>query len=244
MGRLVAPCYMDGQFEQSVIPGVELNLFQDYADLTLTDGGPSYWTAEAMAKGDLKIAAASFGAEALTLPTADAIIKAFIGNSGLTENTFMGSAVSGITLQRPINLGFLPPGSSFRRRIINNNDNTVTPTIVASGGLTLVGTTTIITVNWREYLFRIYNSSPATSAYVGSTNASKAVTCADLEQVKYITPGMAAFGTNAGAAAVVDSVNYDTGAIHVTVNSTGTASQVWTFTPRIVMESVGISGTI
>lgn len=239
---LVSPLYNVGSMEQNLSLGDFINTAEDTyaianaAGVTLIGGD--------LVRGDILRSGAAGVSDAL--PTADDLIKALIGSINKISPPDNAPLIPTqvVQLAWPANLIPVFPGSSFRRTIINNNTGTLTLTVPANSGISLLGTTTIITVNWREYLIRILNSSPITIISVTTTNTTLTLTNVDLTLINNITPGMSVFGTGIGAAAVVTAVNRDTGIISVSVASTATANNIAvTFTPTVTVRGLR-SGTV
>ncbi len=186
------------------------------------------------------------GAVATTLPTADQIITAIKGNANVINPPAPSPYDSGHDtappMQWPSNLGVITPGSTFRWIVRNLNgagNNTITAQ--ASTGVTVSGTATLATNTWREFIVRILCSAPSVIVGMGTTNANKVLTTADLESVKKVQ----IFGVGIGASAKVVAVDYNTGNVTVDVNSTATAAGpiAITFTPTIVFTNLR-AGTI
>jgi hypothetical protein len=129
------------------------------------------------------------------------------------------------------------PGTSYRLRILNNNTGTLT--LVAGTGVTLAGTTTILTVNFRDYLITVLNGTPQQIFAASTTNASAVVTGMSAAQTQAISPGMLVTGTGIPAAATVLSVQPGVG-FTLSANATATGSLVaLTFLPRIEVRGIG-----
>jgi hypothetical protein len=188
------------------------------------------------------------GAVATTLPTADQIIAALKGNVNVvvppTNSAYDGGHEIAPPMQWPSNLGTIPVQTTVRWVIRNLNGGTNTVTAQASSGVTVSGTATVATVKWREYILRVLCSAPATVLGCSTTNANKVLTTTDIETVKRIQVGMSVFGTNIGAAAVVTAVDYNTGNVTVSVNSTGTGGPFGiTFTPTVTFTNLRAGDT-
>lgn len=189
------------------------------------------------------------GAVALNLPTADQIIAAIRGNQNVINppgvSPYDTAHDAAPPMQWPTNLGILEAGETFRYIIRNLNGNTLTVTAIAATGVTVIGTATIATLKWREYIVRIISSAPTTVLGMGTTNANKVLTTTDLETVKKIQPGQSVSGTNIGAAAKVQAVDYNTGNVTVDVNSTGTNAGplAITFQPTVTFTNLRAGDT-
>jgi hypothetical protein len=68
---------------------------------------------------------------------------------GMIQNNFVAA---GATTPAGV-----PTGTTYRMRLMNNNTGTLT--IVAGTNVTLAGTTTIATVNFRDYLVTVLNGT-------------------------------------------------------------------------------------
>src|SRR6266850_1485427 len=186
------------------------------------------------------------GAVATTLPTADQIISAIKGNVNVINppapSPYDGGHDTAVPMQWPTNLGVIQPFSTFRWIVRNLNgagNNTITAQ--ASSGVTVVGTATLATLTWREFIVRIFSSAPLVIVGMGTTNANKVLTTPDLESVKKVQPGQSVFGVGIGAAAKVVAVDYNTGNVTVDVNSTATAAAptiAVTFTPTVTFTNL------
>lgn len=189
------------------------------------------------------------GAVATTLPSADTIIAALKGNVNVVvppDNIAYDSGHNiAPPMQWPSNLGTIPVQTTVRWVIRNLNAGTNTLTAPANVGVSISGTATIATVKWREYILRVLNSNPTTVVGATMTNASKVLNTTDTETLKKIGVGMSVFGTNIGAAAVVTAVDYNTGNILVSVNSTGTSAVplAITFTPTVTFTNLRAGDT-
>lgn len=176
--------------------------------------------------------------------TANQLVDALRGNFNVMSPP--GNALYGITpnqnvaLAWPANVEPFNPNSSFRRIIVSTTANAITQSVPASSGISLAAapfnTTIVAASSWREYIFSIVNSTP-TYVLVGSqTTATKPFTANVANQVRNITPGMSAYGTNIAANTKVVSVNIDTGVVILDTNVTATlANNAVTFTPTVVV---------
>lgn len=188
------------------------------------------------------------GAVATTLPTAAQICDAVQGQLNKivppANSPYNAAFNAAPDMQWPANLGLLQPDTSFRHVFRNLNgagNNTITAP--ANAGVTVSGTATIATVTWREYLITIKCSAPQILIGLTTTNATKNLTNLDKDLIKRLQVGMSVYGVGIGAAAVVDSVNYDAGSCTVTVASTATADNIGvTFTPTVIFTNLR-SGT-
>jgi hypothetical protein len=188
----------------------------------------------------LKVAVSgNAGAVATTLPTAEQIIAAIQGQLNKIvppANIPYDSAHDGAPeMQWPANLGVIPPDTTFRFFLSNANagTNTLTPQ-ASSGVLAIVGTATVATNVWREWIVRIISSAPAVTIGCTTTNASLVLSNVDKNLIKQLQPGMSVFGTGIGALARVTAVNYEAGTVSVSVASTATANNIGvSFTPTL-----------
>lgn len=189
------------------------------------------------------------GAVATTLPSADSIIAALKGNENVIVPPDNIAYDSGHNIpppmQWPSQLGIIAPQQTCRWVIRNLNAGTNTLTAPANVGVSISGTTTIATLKWREYILRVLCSNPTTVLGITMTNATKILNTTDTETLKKIGVGMSVFGTNIGAAAVVTAVDYNTGNISVSVNSTGTSAVplAGTFTPTVTFTNLRAGDT-
>lgn len=187
-------------------------------------------------------------AHTLTLPTADAIVKALIGSINKLsppDNALYGTLPSqSVQTEWPPNSQPLQQGASYQQTFINNNSGTTTFAAPANSGVSILGTATLITVNWIDFLIRVLNSSPLVVLPVTTTNTTLTLTNVNQDLIANVTPGMSVFGTGIGAAAVVTAVNWDTRVITVSVASTATADNVAvTFTPTVTFQRLR-TGTV
>lgn len=240
---LVAPSYQIGVYNGPMLPG-DIPNFNEQTNAI--DGTGSFtFAVKEIVSGDGFIS----GGAAVngTLPTADQIIAGLKGSLNIVTppaNNLYGTLPQQVVqLAWPANLAPFAPGATFRRTYANNNSNTVT--MVTAAGITLTAPTTIITVNWREYLFTILNSSPSTLLGATTTNTTKTLTNVDLTAINNVTPGMLATGMGLGAAPnAVTAVNRDTGVISLNVASTASADNIAvTFTPSMTVRGMK-SGTV
>lgn len=210
--------------------------------LAVATAGNVTLTGQQMAAGDL-VLSGSAAALALTMPTADQLVKALAGNMNTIAppgNVLYGPTQS-VQLQWPANINPLDYASSFRRTFINNNTvaGVVTITAPATSGVTISGTATIAIATWREYKVRIINATPAAVIVATTTNASKVLSNISPDVLANVTPGMSAYGTGIGASAIVTAVDFNANTITVDVNSTATADNIAvTFTPTVIYENI------
>lgn len=131
----------------------------------------------------------------------------------------------------------VPVGTSYRMRLMNSNSGTLT--IVAGTNVTLAGTTTIATVNFRDYLVTVLNGTPQQVFAATTVNASAVVTALSAAQTLLLNPGMAVSGTGISGGTTVLSVQPGVG---VTLSANATASNTLvalTFAPRIEFRGIG-----
>jgi hypothetical protein len=232
---LVQPLYNIGGVKQEWGVG---DMFNTREKTVAVDGAASFTYAAAdFAGGDL-IVGGGAGVTG-TLPTADQIIKAIMGNIFQQPSSVPYHGYSTAPVQDLTFLTMIPPNSSFRRTVINNNSSTLTHAAPSNGGVTISGTATIATANWREYIVRIMEASPAIAIVGSTTNASKALTNLNKDQARQVRVGMSIYGTGIGASAKVAAVNYDTGAVTTDVNSSATADNILiTFTPTVILQAL------
>jgi|SRR6188768_1561866 len=132
-------------------------------------------------------------------------------------------------------LGVLP-GTSYRLRIVSTNTGTLT--IVAGTNVTLAGTTTVPTVNTREYLVTVLNGTPQQVYAATTTNTSAVITGLSAAQTQNLSPGMAVSGTGIPASTTVISVQPGVG-VTLSANATATGTLVaLTFAPRIELRGI------
>jgi hypothetical protein len=229
-----------GAIEAPMYPGDLINTFELEPSSINNAAGVTYTSAQ-IVNQDLDRSGAVAVSD--TLPTADQIVKALIGSINLISppaNALYGTLpTQTVQLAWPANLNPLMPGSTFRRIIRSANTGVLTIAVQANSGVSLLGTTTIAATSWREYLFKILNSSPLVVIPLSTTNANQNLTNVDPTLILNITVGMSVFGTGIGASAVVDAVQRDTGVIHVSVASTATADNVAvTFTPTVTVRGL------
>lgn len=233
---LATPLYDVGGIKQKLNPGDLINTMEQ--TFAVVDAAAHTYPGHELARGE--IIRSGGAALADVLPTADGLIKALIG-SLYTSPATAGFASYSTALVSEFNPSLQPiqAGSSFRRTWINNNTDVLTLTAPASSGITIAGTATIPTVNWREFIIRILNSTP-TLLLIGTTaNASKVLSNFNKDLINNITPGMSVYGVGIGASAKVTAVNRDAGTISVDVNSTADADNIAiTFTPTVVVTTL------
>lgn len=241
---LVKPLVIAESIKAALEAGNILNLSEN-PPVAVNGAAAFTYAAADIVKGDLAISGGA--AVAGTLPTAEQLINALRGSLNIPSPP--GNALYGVlptqavVTQWPGNALPIDPQSSFRRSFLNSNSNTVTQTPPVNAGVTVVGTATIATVTWREYLIRIMNSSPSAILAFDTVNTSKVLTLyptnANRELLAQITPGMSVYGTGIGASAKVDSVNIDTGKVTVDVASTADGSNIAvTFTPTVIYQNI------
>lgn len=233
-----------GPIEMPLYPGDLINTME-LEPVAIANAAGVAITAQQLVSQDIDRSGAAAVAD--TLDTADNIVKALIGSINKMsppDNQLYGTLPTQVVqLAWAANLNPLMPGSSFRRTIRSANSGTLTISVVANSGVSLLGVTTIPATSWREYLIKILNSSPTIIIGCTTTNANPVLSNVDLNLIANITNGMSVFGTNIGAAAVVVAVNRDLGTITLSVNSTATGSnQAITFTPTVTVRGVR-SGT-
>lgn len=240
---LVSPLWQMGGIEAPMFPGDVLNTNESVQTIAL-DAAYTYSGAE-IAFGDIFRTLIS-GAVTDVFPTANQLIDALRGNVNVVtppSNELYGSQPSrSVQLAWPANLMPFQPGSTFRRTIVETTAFIITMDIPASGGITLAAApyniTAIAASSWREFVFKIMNSSPTVIIPVGQVNATKPLTvpAAYLDMINNITPGMSVYGTNIAASTKVAGVNRDTGIITLDTNVTATLSlNAVTFTPTVVV---------
>lgn len=131
----------------------------------------------------------------------------------------------------------VPVGTSYRMRLMNSNTGTLT--IVAGTNVTLAGTTTIATVNFRDYLVTVLNGTPQQVFAATTTNTSAVITGLSAAQTSLLSPGMAVSGTGISGGATVLSVQPGVG-VTISSNATATGTLVaLTFAPRIEFRGIG-----
>lgn len=153
-------------------------------------------------------------------------------NTWLTGMLQQGFIAAGATTP----LG-VPVGTSYRMRLMNSNSGTLT--IAAGTNVTLAGTTTIATVNFRDYLVTVLNGTPQQVFAATTVNASAVVTALSAAQTSLLSPGMAVSGTGISGGTTVLSVQPGVG---VTLSANATASNslvALTFAPRIEFRGIG-----
>lgn len=233
-----------GPIEMPLYPGDLINTME-LEPVAIVNAAGQNITAQQLVTQDIDRSGAAGVTD--TLDTADNIVKTLIGSMNKMsppDNNLYGTLPSqSVALAWSANLNPLMPGSSFRRTIRNANTGTLTIAVPANSGMSLLGTTTILTVQWREYLIKILNSTPTIIIGCSTTNANPVLTNVDLNLIANVTNGMSVFGTNIGAAAVIVAINRDLGTITLSVNSTATgANQAITFTPTVTVRGLR-SGT-
>ncbi len=226
-------------FPGDIINGVELD------PLAIANAAGVAYTGAQFGPTDINRSGAAAVSD--TLPTADDLIKSMIGSVNLISppaNSLYGILPNqAVALAWPANVMPLMPGSSFRRTIYNNNTGLLTLAVPANAGISLVGTTTIATVLWREYLVKILNSSPAVTLSC-TTSTNTLLTNVDTTLINNVTPGMSVYGAGIAAATKVAAVNRDTGTITLDTATTATANNVGvTFTPTVTVRGLR-SGTV
>jgi len=240
---LKAPMSMVGGLETQFWPGDILNLSENVQTAAL-DAAYTY-SGKEIADGDIFRTLMSAGRTDI-MPSADDIIAALMGNLNAVSppnNELYGLQPNrSVTLAWPANVSPIQPGSSFRRMIVATTAFALTMSVPASKGISFAAApydqVDVAASSWREYLFKILNSSPTTVIPVSQTNATKPLTvsASNLEAIRNITPGMSAYGTNIAASTKVAAVNQDTGVITLDTNVTATLSNnAVTFTPTIVI---------
>lgn len=155
------------------------------------------------------------------------------------SNTWLAALINGYLGSGPLSPLGVQMGAAYRFCIVNTNTGTLT--IVAGTGVTLAGSTTIATVNTREYLVTILNGTPQQVFAATTTNASAVVTGMTAAQTSLITPGMLVTGTGIPALATVLSVQPGVG-FTLSANATATGSLVaLTFNPRIELRGLFVA---
>jgi hypothetical protein len=248
---LKAPMSMVGGLETQFWPGDLLNLSENLQ--TIASDTAYTYSGKEIASGDIFHTLISAN-RIMTLPGSDDIIAALMGNLNAVSppnNELYGLQPNrSVTLAWPANASPIQPGSTFRRLIVSTTAFSITMAVPASKGISLGAApydqTVIAASTWREYLFKILNSSPTVIIPVDQTTGTKPLTvpASNLEAIRNITPGMSAYGTNIAASTKVAAVNQDTGVITLDTNVTATiANNPVTFTPTIVMYGLR-SGTL
>jgi hypothetical protein len=230
---------------QVINPGDILNMKENVP--VAVSGAANFTIANTdLAQADLAV---SGGAGVnMTWPTAQSILDALRGNINVLSppsNALYGSLPSqSVQTQWPANLQPFEPGTTFRRTVYNSNTGTLTS--VTNTGITLAGTTTVITVNWREFLLTIKNSSPTQITQATTTNASAVLSNVDSTVIQSLTNGMLATGTGLGAAPNrIVAINRDALTVTLSVVATASANNIAvTFTPEIEVRGLLKSGTI
>jgi len=245
---LARPLVMMGAVKQALNPGDILDASENPL-LSVTVAGAVSLTGQQCVNGDVVITGGT--AHTVSFPTADQLVKALIGSINKMsppDNQLYGSLPSqSVQLQWPANGNPLQAGASFRRIFRNENSGTTTFAAQASSGVTGLGTLTIATALWIEFLVRILNSSPLVVLVVSTSNAggaaNKKLTNVNKDLIANVTVGMSVYGTGIGASAKVTAVDLDAGIIYVDVDSTATADNIAvTFTPTVTFQRVR-SGT-
>jgi hypothetical protein len=175
------------------------------------------------------------------------------GDSTLT----VSSILSGLILRSGAGAGFadtlptvdqllaaapnLSVGDSFLLSIQNNSG--YTDTLTTNTGWTLAGTTTVVTVNTRDYLVSITSARRASIGVGSSTNGSPILTALSDDACKAVSPGMLVTGTGVPASTTVVSVNADTNTITMSANATATNANIaFTFNPTATIRGIRTAG--
>lgn len=166
------------------------------------------------------------GAFGDTMPTAAQIIAGM-----LSQANYQGSGAS-----TPLGINV---GSSFRLLYHNGGGGLATP--VVNTGVTFVGTTTVASTSWKEYLVRVTNGTPQQIFSAVTVNGSAVITGLTAEQTKQLSPGMLVSGAGIQAGSLIVSVQPGVG---VTLSLTATADApapgaALTFNPTVVVQSLG-----
>lgn len=249
---LLAPETKAGGITKPFGPGDLLNLSE--LPIAISNAAGVTYTGAQVVAGQI-FRQAIGAAQTDTLPTANQIIDALRGALNIPNPP--NNALYGLTPNQVVNLAWpgnlmpIDPGSTFRLVVANQAANAFTMAVPASAGMAFAAAPFGTNVNvgaslWREYLFRILNSSPATVLSVGTTNASVNLSIGQesYDLLNQITVGMSVYGTGIAASTKVASVNRDIGRIVLDTAATATNNPVGiSFTPTI--EVVGLrSGTI
>lgn len=242
---LITPVSELGGIASPMYPGDIMNTNEIPQDIN-SDTAYTY-SGQEIAQGDIFRTVGA--ARTDTLPTAQQLIDALRGNINLVSppsNELYGTQPSRVVnLAWPANIMPFNPGSTFRRIISSTAAFIITMAVPATSGIAFgaapFNVTAIAASSWREFLFRILNSSPTTVIPVNQTTTTKPLTVPSqyLDLINNITPGMSAYGTNIAANSKVVSVNRDTGVITLDTNVTATLlSNAVTFTPTVVVNGM------
>jgi hypothetical protein len=195
---------------------------------------------------ELPVAIANAAGVTWTGPQAAASVMLRSGAAGVSDTTPDSATwINALLAQSYVGSGSNTPagvqaGSSYRLRVVSTNTGTLT--IVAGTGVTLAGTTTIVTVFCRDYLITVLNGTPQQVWACTTTNTSAVVTGMNAAQTQTISPGMLVTGTGIPALAQVASVQPGVG-FTLSANATATGTLVaLTFMPRIELRGLGTFG--
>lgn len=201
---------------------------------------------DTLALGEFDAANAIVGASTIT---AAMIASGFLNRTGVAGGGFAdtldtaANVLAGLINQ---NNNGVQAGTSFRWRY-KNNATTQTATVTAGTGWTAVGTMTVATNAWRDFLITVQNSTPSQIIPASIINASAVVlflgTNGNAAITNNITPGANVSGTNIPAATTVLSVQPGIG-VTLSANATGTLNPVaLTFGPALTISNEG-GGTL
>lgn len=207
--------------------------------------------------GDLLCAGESISAGALTTAGDGTLTGALIA-TGIIRRTGPTGTYTDTTDTADLIIGALSgngnadvaPGTSFR--LLYQNTVAFAMTLAAGTGVKLgTGTTTIAASLVREYLITVLNASRTFTYNTALVSGSKVATLVfpgtqvaislSPAQSIVMTPGMTVSGTNVTAGTKVDGLTYGPSGLtgfHMDTNASGTGTQVLTFSPSILIDSL------
>lgn len=134
-------------------------------------------------------------------------------------------------------------GTQWRVRYINvATTQTITNIAAANSGVSIVGTATIATATWREYLLEVLAPSPPQILAGSTTNANPTVTITGnaIPLSVLLEPGMAVSGTGIQAGTTILGINSDANSITLSLNANATGAGVsLTFVPTVSITNIG-----
>lgn len=215
-----SPLIFDNGMQRGKLPGDVTNDSESQQSAIANAAGVTWTAQQVLASLMFRSGAAGVSD---TTPTATDWINALL----------QGSYVGGGSLT-PVGVN---PGSTYRLRVLNSNSGTLT--IVAGTGVTLAGTTTVLTASFRDYLVTVLNGTPPQTFAVTTTNASAVITGMSAAQTSLVSPGMLVTGTGIQAASTVLSVQPGVG-VTLSLACTATGSLIAAaFAPRLEFRGIG-----
>lgn len=203
------PVVYDGQLQRKLMPGDLVGAFEPALPATDTTNTTLAVTAAMILAGTYVRNPAGVSTD--TYPTADALITALLTAYQTTD---------------------LPPGLTFRWRVINLSANLITGAVTANTGATMVRGN-IAASTTKEFQIRITNSTPQqTVLAIGSTSGSAVLTGFSDAQIQALSVGMICLTATANLQGqTIIGINRGNNTVTMSGNANATQSQTIVFSP-------------